>query len=556
MSSSTASEDRGERARRQRGDAALLAALARPSTYRGEDPVVVHETHASWVFVSGTRAYKVKKPVALGFLDYRTLARRHAACAEEVRVNGELAPDVYLGVCAIVRSGEGFELAREHDPDAVEYAVEMRSFDEADSLAGLIAAGALRNAQIDAVARRLVEFHRAAPIVAGGAPDVVLEMWRRNLRELAAAARPRWRVDAAVAFGEAFVRAHRDEIERRARDGLVRDGHGDLRCEHVLVRPRLRVVDRIEFDPSLRHCDVACDLAFLTMDLEALGRRDAAERLGRSYRAHGLDPGSEPLLRFYAAYRALVRAKVELIAAAEREGTRRDAALARARRLWELGERLAWRARQPVAILVCGPAATGKSTLAQELARRSGYTLISSDAVRRAAAGLSAGEHGGPELYRPAVNRATYERLGREAERLLGDGGGVVLDATCRSRADRAPLLERLRAITAPMLAVLCTVPVTLARQRAKRRLTDPLRASDATPAIVAEQFESFQALTELDRETVLELDTRASLPSQLERVAAGLDGPPAGELARGRRRRRRGAEPRASRARERRDGR
>src|ERR1019366_5908548 len=189
MSSSTAMHDRGEPAPPPAGDPALLRAMADPATYDATTRVAVHETHASWVFVTDGRAYKVKKPVVLGFLDYRTPALRRAACEEEVRVNAELAGDLYLGVCAIVRSGEGFELAREHDPGAVEYAVEMRSFDESDSLAGLIAAGALRREQLEAVARRLADFHRRAPQVDGACPRQVLEMWERNLRELAAVAR-------------------------------------------------------------------------------------------------------------------------------------------------------------------------------------------------------------------------------------------------------------------------------------------------------------------------------------------------------------------------------
>src|ERR1019366_7213772 len=252
MSSSTAMHDRGEPAPPPAGDPALLRAMADPATYDATTRVAVHETHASWVFVTDGRAYKVKKPVVLGFLDYRTPALRRAACEEEVRVNAELAGDLYLGVCAIVRSGEGFELAREHDPGAVEYAVEMRSFDESDSLAGLIAAGALR-------------------------------------------------------------------------------------CENVLAVGAVRIVDRIEFDPAFRHTDIACDLAFLAMDLEAFGQRWAAEELIGPYRRNGLDLGSEALLAFYGAHRAFVRAKVALIAAGEHHaGSARAEQLARAEAMWAL----------------------------------------------------------------------------------------------------------------------------------------------------------------------------------------------------------------------------
>lgn len=504
---------------------ALLAALAQPRFYHGDEPVIVHETHASRVFVCGTRAFKIKKPVALGFLDYHTLELRHAACLEEVRVNRELAPDIYLGVCAIVPAVGGFELAREHDPEAVEYAVEMRSFRERDSLAGLIASSQLTREQLGAVAQRISDFHRAAPSVSGGGLDEVLTMWRTNLRELAALGPPASiAVTAAESFGEAFLRAHASELERRRSSGLVHDGHGDLRCEHVLVRPSVRVVDRVEFDPKLRHTDIACDLAFLTMDLEAHGRRDAAGELLREYRDRGLDPGSDALLSFFAAYRAFVRAKVALIAASEHEGAERAALRAEGGVMGAFGERLCWRARAPLAIVVCGPAASGKSTLAAEIAHRSGFSVISSDAVRKGLAGLKVTEHAGPELYTSAVSQETYERLGCEAADALGAGEGVIVDATCRRRSDRAPLLAHLHRAGAPVLAVRCEVPLVLALTRAAHRLGSSMSASDATPAIVAAQHEDFDALTELEPRSLLELDASQPLVTQVQAITEALD--------------------------------
>ena len=524
-SPSTTRIDRGEPARPGCSDPALLQALADPATYCLQTPVAVHETHASWVFVTGARAYKIKKPVALGFLDYRTLARRHAACREEVRVNRELAPDIYLGVCAIVRSGAGFELAREHDPEAVEYVVEMRSFSASDSLAGLIAAGALRPEHLAAVAQRVAEFHRAAAVAPGGGPREVLEMWRENVRGLAAACRGLgWRLDVADGFGEAFARAHEPEILARRRAGLIRDGHGDLRCEHVLVRPSIRVVDRVEFDPSLRQTDLACDLAFLTMDLEACGQRWAAEELIAAYRREGMDPGSDALASFYAAHHALIRAKVALIAASERTGEARLEQLARADAMWTLGERLCWRARAPVAVLVCGPAASGKSTLAAEISRRSGLAVLSSDTVRKRAAGLPATARAAPEHYSAQFTRATYRQLGQEARRALAGGGGVIVDATCRSRAARAALLRDTDQEGATRLVVRCRVPVAVAVERARRRLREAGRVSDATPEIVAEQHRSFEALEELEPACVLELDTEQPLADQLVELTLALD--------------------------------
>jgi uncharacterized protein len=509
------------------GNPALVRALGEPGMYPGHPPVAVHETHASWVFVAGDRAFKVKKPVALGFLDYSTLALRRSACQEEVLVNQELAPGLYLGVRAIVASvGGGFRFAAGEDPAAVEYVVEMQRFRERDTFAGLIEASALAGGDVAAAARALAAFHRRAQVVDDWGADRVLEIWRRNVQELEQVARLRgWRVEVAAAFGEGFVRSRAPELRRRALQGFARDGHGDLRCEHVLARPEIRVVDRIEFDPRLRRTDVAADLAFLAMDLEAHGQRWAARELYDAYGETGLSIGDEALRSFYAGHWALVRAKVALIAAsehAERDGVEE---LRLAERLWTLSERLCWRARRPLAIVICGPAASGKSMLAAELLRRSEMPVVSSDAVRKRLAHLEPWQAASAEHYSAAFTHATYEQLARDAlDALRGGDGGVLVDATCRSRADRGPLLSSLRAARTRLLIVRCEVPLELALQRAARRLRDPRRVSDATPEIAEEQFRDFEDFDARSEGPVLRLDTSQPLDGQVAQVALATD--------------------------------
>jgi aminoglycoside phosphotransferase family enzyme/predicted kinase len=502
----------------------LLAALSAPAIYPSQPPVAVHETHASWVFVAGERTYKIKKPLALGFLDYSTLARRRAACREEVRVNQSLAPDIYLGVRAIVASGERFHLAPDGAPGAVEYAVEMRTFDEAGTLAGLIAAGQLRQEHVLGAARMLADFHRSAPLATGWGPDRVLDIWRRNLQELDRIEHPaNWRLEVPRAFAENFVETHAAGIRERAALGLARDGHGDLRCEHVLAVPALAVVDRIEFDPHLRRIDVACDLSFLAMDLEAHGQLWAARALIDAYRDAGLSPGGEQLRSFFAAHWALVRAKVGLIATAGGASEVASETGLRPAELWSLAERLCWRARAPLAVLICGPAASGKSTLAAELARRSELPVVSSDLVRKRLAGVGAGERARPEHYLASFTHATYQRVGQEAALALSRQG-VIVDATCRSRRDRAPLLGRVRASGVRFLVVRCEVALERALARAGQRLRDPRRASDATPQVVEEQLRSFEELDELPAASVLRLDTAQPLEDQLAELALAVD--------------------------------
>jgi uncharacterized protein len=508
------------------GNPALIRALATPTTYPGAPPVSVHETHASWVFVAGERAYKLKKPVALGFLDYSTLALRHSACHEEVRVNQELAPGIYLGVRAIVEADGAFQILPDGTAGALEYCVEMCSFSEQDTFAGLIATGSLERRHVADAARLLAAFHRAAPVALEWDADVTLARWRENLQELRRAGPPaRWPLDVAADFGEAFVESHRSELRRRARLGLARDGHGDLRCEHVLAKPTVRVVDRIEFDASLRRNDVACDLAFLAMDLEASGQAWAARALIDAYREAGMDPGSESLRAFYAAHWALVRAKVALIAAAEHDGGVRDAQSRDAQRLWSLAERLCWRARAPLAVLICGPSASGKSMLARELSRIAQMPVVSSDEVRKRLAHLAPSQPARPEHYSPRFTRATYAQLTHEALLAWRRGNGVIVDATCHARAERAVLLDGLRGAGIPAVIVRCEVPLELLRERAAARLGDPQRVSDATPTIAEAQFHGFEEFDERSEGEVLRLDTSGEIDEQVAALARAVDG-------------------------------
>jgi len=504
----------------------LAHALAAPQLYPGRPHVEVRETHASWVFLAGRYAYKVKKPVRLAFLDYSTLAARRAACREEVRVNHALAPSIYLGVRAIVRGGDGeLHYAEQDAPGAVEYAVQMRRFDEQRTLQGAIDAHTLTRADIRAAAVRLADFHRGARPVSVAEPAALLAAWRTNLEELEALAHPRaWALPAMHAFATAFTTAHAEELARRAHAGYVRDCHGDLRCEHVLLERSVRFVDRIEFDPTLRHMDVARDLAFLATDLESHGAQQAASTLVNAYRDAGGRAGSEQLRAFYGTYWALVRAKVALITAGERSGAPRRRERDRATRLWQLAERLCWRARRPLALVVCGAPASGKSTLAAALARVSELPVVSSDVLRKHRAGLAPTERAGPEHYTRAASRAVYELLSHEALAQLELAQGVIVDASCYSRRERAVLFQRLQLTPARLLVVRCRVTRETALARTAARAHDPQRISDATAAIATTRARRFQELDELPPTSVLALDAERALSAQVASVAGAAD--------------------------------
>jgi aminoglycoside phosphotransferase family enzyme/predicted kinase len=518
----------------------VAEAMSRSGFYPGAPEVTVRETHSAWVFLAGERAYKVKKPVRMAFLDFSTLERRRAVCHEEVRVNRALASALGMRVRAVVvREGayvlaDGADEADDDDDDdeVVEYAIEMRRFDEERTMAALVRRGSLAAEDVQAAARRLAEFHAAADVLT--APDPVGAVKRAcddNARELLALADDATArtILAAERFTAAFLARRRDELARRAAAGCVRDGHGDLRAEHVVLSEPLVIVDRLEFDARLRAIDVADDLAFLAMDLESLGAGDAARELIAAYRAAGGDPGSDALVAFFGTYRALVRAKVDLLRAAQLDAPYQAAAArADAGDLLHLAERLAWRARGPLVLAVGGPPASGKSKLAAELGRRSGWTVLSSDEVRKRRRGIDLSTNAPDEEYGLPARAAVYRELGERAAAALAAGDGVVVDATCGEAALRAAFLQGLGE-RSRLRAQECLVPAARRERWARERSAATAHGSDASPAVVARLAARHSGWDELPEASILTVRPGAGAGWIVDQVADWLDTRPAG---------------------------
>ena len=302
-----------------------------------------------------------------------------------------------------------------HDPDAIDYVVEMRRFDEARTLAARVTHGGVPYPALVAVGRRLAEFHAAAPARDGGYATTALKHALAEnadtLLELAPDREFARQVAALARFTDAFFTARRGELEARAAAGRVRDGHGDLRAEHVLLEHGVEIVDCLEFDPALRVTDVGCDLAFLTMDLEALGSPFAASTVLASYREAGGDPGDDALRARSSASTARSCARRWRSSGPGRPtiATRR---LADARARLALAERLAWRARRS------GPRSSspGSRRPARPRSRRCSPTArgcahLSSDAVRKRLLGIAPAARAGRrglrrELQPPHLRRA------------------------------------------------------------------------------------------------------------------------------------------------------
>jgi aminoglycoside phosphotransferase family enzyme/predicted kinase len=503
----------------------LVGEMLEPAFYP-HDPrsVELRETHTSWVFLAGELAYKVKKPVVFPFLDYGTAERRREMCREEVRLNRRLAPSIYLEVAGITQRGDRHSLTSEDDAEAVEYAVVMRRVEEERSLSSLVARGELEPGHLKAIADLLARFHGEAPGAGQQARDVevlvaTLAENLSTLREAGAGILDRGRLDAAGTFTDRFLGARRAQFEARSRAGMVRDCHGDLRAEHVIVPAGgdPYIYDCIEFNPALRQIDVAADIAFLVMDLARLGAEEGALRLIDDYREAGGDPGDDALLAFLASYRAWVRAKVACLRALELdEGSpdRRDQE-AEARALLGLGHRLAWRSRHPLLLVIAGVSGTGKTTLARRLADLSGWAHISSDMTRKRLAGLVPTERVDQELSSHEMTMRTYGEMGSTARETLDRDGGAIVDATFHRRDERAAFLGGLGNAPPRLVMVECTAPLDVLEARARAREADPERISDATADVIARQLADQEPPAEMPAAGRVTLLTEAS-PDEL----------------------------------------
>ncbi|MEU5264656.1 AAA family ATPase [Amycolatopsis sp. NPDC021455] len=438
----------------------------------------VRETHIGAVFLVGDLAYKLKKPVDLGFLDFSTREAREHACHREVELNRRLAPDVYLGVADVTGPGG----------DGRDHLVVMRRMPEDRRLSALVRHGALPPATIRALARQLAAFHaRAAQgpeIDADETRDAVRNRWRDSFAQV----QPFHGevLDPATAgeieaLAEEFLAGREPLFDRRIAEGHVVDGHGDLLADDIFcLGDGPRVLDCLEFDDHLRHVDVLDDVAFLAMDLERLGAFQPAEQLLLDYREFTGDPAPPALVHHYLAYRAFVRVKVACLRHAQGDA----GAAAAAAEYADLTLRHL-RLGQVRLVLVGGEPGTGKSTIAGGLADRLGATLLQSDRLRKELAGLEPvrrpAEGYREGLYDTSHTDAMYAELVRRAGELLALGETVVLDASwnaARHRALAAAVAER---TSSSLVAVRCLAPETTAARRITTR-TGAL--SDATPEI------------------------------------------------------------------------
>lgn len=500
----------------------LLAFLLKPGSYPHQ-PRAVHlvQTHASFVFLAPPYVFKVKQPVNFGFLDFSTLAKRRHFCGREVALNRRLCPRIYLGVVPITRRAG--RLALGGDGEVVEYAVKMRKLADPGFLRHRLEHGSVGVRELDRLARTLKAFYLAQH------PTPEVEEWGRiarlkistdeNFRQTAAFVGrtiSRTAFDAIRRFTNGFYAAHRALFARRIREQWIRDCHGDLHLDHIHVGPKaLHVFDCIEFNDRFRHVDVANDVAFLAMDLDFNHRPDLAEHFARRMAGALRDRDLPRLLDFYKCYRAYVRGKVESLHgdANAAPAAEREAAIARARKYFQLALRYAVAGSRPLVLVVMGRIASGKSTLAEALSRELDWPVFSSDRVRKELAGCPLHERGDAEararLYSAGVTRRTYQTLFEQAVEQAAAGGGCLLDATFGRRELRREAVRQLARAGIPFLFVEAQTSLASQRQRLGAREGRADEVSDARLEDLAKLNSSYQPSSELGARRLLAVRNR-----------------------------------------------
>lgn len=513
--------------------------LLRPESYPEPRPdqVETRTTHASRVYLTPREAWKVKRSVDFGFLDFTTREKRRRACEAELHLNRRLAPDVYLDVVPVRRDARGDSFSREGE--VVDWAVRMRRLPDDRTAAALLRGGTLGPDHLEAVARRLVPFYAAALETPDGG---LVETLRTNIDEnfhqvepfLGTLVEP-VSFRAVRARQESFLRDYEGRLKERIAAGRIRDGHGDLRLEHVYFLDGAPVIiDCIEFNERFRHADVAADVAFLAMELDAAGREDLAAWFLSRFAMRSGDYDLYGVVDFYLTYRAWVRGKVAcfVVADAETPDEVRRAKTDEAFRMFELAERYSRPAPHHEAVIaVGGLIGTGKSTLAEGLSLSLRSPHVSSDATRKNLFGVELTDRLPAAAYAPEVSNRTYAELFRRAELVLDSGRGVLLDATFRDRDSRHRARDLARRHGRPFLFLEARCDERIVRERLRRRAEEP-SVSDATEAQMSRmtwEGEPTEGLTEAEHLAVDTAgrpeETVAAVRARLESLGIGLGG-------------------------------
>jgi uncharacterized protein len=475
------------------------------------------ETHISKVFLTGPYAYKIKKPVDLGFANFTSLERRRFFCEQEVMLNKRLTDGIYLEVIPIGYDGRKFRLNA--PTQVIEYAVKMRQLPSSATMRSLLANRRIFPGDLSRLAAKLAGFHKAArhvPDPAGrtDAQSACTENFRQIMPYSGKILDAKQYDFVRAATFNFFIR-NKELFEKRIASGHFRDGHGDLRTEHVYFTTddRIQILDCIEFNERLRIVDTASDLAFLIMDLESQHRSEVARNLLQAYYERCDDPGMPALLDFYQCYRAMVRCKVSCIRlmAHDLSSQLRSVLTTNAQCYLHLARHYAQRFSRPILWVFCGLPGSGKSTLAAGLADLLSIESYNSDRVRKGMVGLApltrASGPANAGIYGAAISTKVYDHLYAMARKAIAEGRSLILDATYSAVSHRDKLRHLADGCAIRILFAECRTGDDGLRRRLDRRESTP-SVSDARATHLEFLKTRFEALTEIPPAQHIVIDT------------------------------------------------
>lgn len=485
-------------------------------------PIRLIQTHVSYVFLTGDYAYKLKKPVNFGFLDFSTLAARQHFCLQEIQMNQQNAPEIYLEVLPITQTGDKIEL--NGTGQAVEYALKMREFPQDDLFSSLFEQDRLTPTHMEELGKIVAQFHATAQtsdyIRSFGEISKVRQAFDENYQQTEKyigvdGPQTSQQFLETKEFTDSFFANQQELFQSRIQNNWIRECHGDLHLRNIcLWHDKIQLFDRIEFNEPFRFVDVMYDIAFAVMDLEARGRKDLGNAFLNTYIEQTGDWEGLQVLPLYLSRQAYVRAKVTSFLLDDPgvpEDVKKEAIVTAAdyyRLAWEYTQQC-----QGQLILMSGLSGSGKTTVARHLARKLGAIHLRSDAVRKHLAGISLEQKGEAELYTSAMNHKTYERLLELGIKLSSQGFPVILDAKYDREEFRKDAISLAKSHQLPVKIVYCTAPEDVLRDRLLSRTGD---VSDATADLISQQQATAQAFTAEEQSLVTTLDTTQDWESQL----------------------------------------
>ncbi len=500
---------------------ALIQQMTEPAFYPHpvQAPIQVIQTHISYVLLTGDYAYKVKKPLNFGFLDFSTLAKRQHFCAEELRLNQRGAAELYLEVLPIAQIGDRFHLGG--TGEAVEYVVKMQQFPQSSLFTELFDRGALTAPLLEQLARVLAAFHAHAEtndyIRGFGTVEKIRAAIDENYEQTlqyVGGPQTQEQLDETRQYTDRLFAEQQALFESRIAHNWIRECHGDVHLRNIaLWHDKILLFDCIEFNEPFRFVDVMFDIAYIIMDLDARDRRDLSNLFLNAYIEQTGDWEGLQVLPLYLSRQSYVRAKVTsflLSDPAIPDATKQEASATAARYY-----RLAWEYTQPQQgrlILMSGLSGSGKSTTARQLAKQLGALQIRSDAVRKHLAGTPLEAHGSDDLYTAEMTQKTYDRLLHLGITLAAQGYTVILDAKYDRQPLRQAAIEQATAHQLPLQILHCTAPLLILQERLQERKDD---ISDATADLLPQQH--MDDFSEAEQPFVIELDTTQDLEAQLK---------------------------------------